>query len=605
MKTYLLFYVISAVLLLFSSVLPAAVPVFGLEEAAGLPVPPAVLAGSENLTADTVEAIANEANREVADWLQARSAREILEAEGPRLRAAFSRGSEREQFRIISLLGVLRRKITEEFPEPVIPENPPISNELISRGCQLLFYNRDIESGLTLLLLEGGTLNASALIYLDILYFHGMKNADGGELIPPFHEPIRNFWIRMADEGMPRAHLTMGMAYMQGQGVEKDVGKGLDLLEKSALEEAWMVLAAYFYDHQDMDQAMFWWRLAALKADNEEAWYNLGVASQGRKKYWEALDALQNALRVNPEYHVAKIEISRLYIEGWGVDRDLDRAEALLREVLATGREHLHLHGYADFNLGAIAQRRREPGVNVSRSRFRKFRQNAGEGDPEAMREFGLMLLKGFEGLEPRLEAALHWLSRAAEEGDVVSMRELGVIRLDGVEGSISPEPDAGIVLLRKAAVQGNSEAQFRIGSLCLTGKYLEQDLEQGQNLYRQSAAQGYPRAMMYLGIRLREGRGMEMDVEAGVQWIRRAAETGYADALMMLVLILKQSETEDHNPFDVYVWSTLAIRAGKLELQSLRDEVAQELSDEEWARARIEVEERFRKSMQFNRLAE
>lgn len=77
----------------------------------------------------------------------------------------------------------------------------------------------------------------------------------------------------------------------------------------------------------------------------------------------------------------------------------------------------------------------------------------------EAMREFGMMLLKGFEGFEPRPEAALHWLGRVAEEGDVVSMRELGVIRLDGVEGLITLEPETGITLLRQAADRGDAEA--------------------------------------------------------------------------------------------------------------------------------------------------
>lgn len=83
--------------------------------------------------------------------------------------------------------------------------------------------------------------------------------------------------------------------------------------------------------------------------------------------------------------------------------------------------------------------------------------------------------------------------------------------------------------------------------------------------------------------------------------WIRRAAETGKANAVMMLVMFLNESKTEANNPFELYVWSTLGIRAGKFELKAFREGMLEKLSDEEWERARVRVEEKFDKFDKFH----
>jgi len=523
-----------------------------------------------------------------------RTPREVLEEEGPGLRKRYLAAPPDERAGLVSFFSELSRALGETFPEPqrvVEDENAAF----YTRGGRLLMEDTSDEPDIELLLLEGYAIQLMAVTTLETLYFHGLGTQEGMERIPRFYEPIRAFWEQFAEEGMPRGLWVMGKAYLQGLGVERDVEKGLKYLEASGLEEAWMAMAMHYHLAGKSVQARAWWRYAALETNNPEAWYSLGVEAIASGDYREARDALENALKLDPKFHEAKIELSRLYIEGWGVKPDYDKAEGHLREVLATGREHIALHAYADVNLGNIAFRRGQPDAARNRARFSELRRKTADRDPAVLREFALMMLGSFAGIEPNPDVAVTWLKRAAEAGDAeAAMLLVREFNFSGAGFGDASRPIDVLFLLRKAVDQGDAAAQFELGLLYFDGEFVEPDPEKGQAFYRLSAEQGYPRAMMYLGMRLWEGKGMPRDLEEAGKWIRRAAETGEQNAAMLLTLFLSEFETGENKPFEVYVWSTLAIREGVFDLHRLRDQMALQLSEDEWVAAKTEVERRF-----------
>lgn len=61
--------------------------------------------------------------------------------------------------------------------------------------------------------------------------------------------------------------------------------------------------------------------------------YNFGVWEQTHGSQEEAVRLFELALRLEPSYAVARLELARMHAEGWGVARDLPRAVVMLRAL--------------------------------------------------------------------------------------------------------------------------------------------------------------------------------------------------------------------------------------------------------------------------------
>lgn len=90
---------------------------------------------------------------------------------------------------------------------------------------------------------------------------------------------------------------------------------------------------------------------------------------------------------------------------------------------------------------------------------------------------------------EPTSGEKLDELSKAADQGDDQAMYRLGKICMTG-EG-VEQDMDTGIVWLRQAAELGNQYAQYTLGKLCLQGREIPQDKEEALRWLESSAAQG------------------------------------------------------------------------------------------------------------------
>ena len=83
----------------------------------------------------------------------------------------------------------------------------------------------------------------------------------------------------------------------------------------------------------------------------------------------------------------------------------------------------------------------------------------------------------------------------------------------------------------RKAAEQGDADAQYYLGLCYYRGEGIKQNYEDAVKWYRKAADQGNANAQYRLGYCYEHGEGVPLDYEEAVKWYRKAAEQGYGDA--------------------------------------------------------------------------
>ena len=84
---------------------------------------------------------------------------------------------------------------------------------------------------------------------------------------------------------------------------------------------------------------------------------------------------------------------------------------------------------------------------------------------------------------------------------------------------------------VKKAAEQGNADAQYNLGGMYADGEGVTQDYAEAVRWYRQAAEQGLASAQYNLGGMYTIGDGVPEDDAEAVRWYRKAAEQEHASA--------------------------------------------------------------------------
>jgi TPR repeat protein len=100
---------------------------------------------------------------------------------------------------------------------------------------------------------------------------------------------------------------------------------------------------------------------------------------------------------------------------------------------------------------------------------------------------------------------------------------------------SVSKDLEEAVKWFRKAAEQGDMEAQYNLGLCYEQSEGVANDLKEAVKWYRQSAEQGYALGQFNLGICYINGDGVSKDSDEAVKWIVKAAEQGLVNAIETL----------------------------------------------------------------------
>ena len=171
-----------------------------------------------------------------------------------------------------------------------------------------------------------------------------------------------------------------------------------------------------------------------------------------------------------------------------------------------------------------LAQENPEPRLttgDLTQSDFRALLSQAESGDREAQYRLALVYASPDNKLVPKNDAAFReWMLKSAEQGYVPAQANMGMMFL-GAGG----EYGKAEIWLRRAAEQGNAEAQFWLGASYEEGRFGTTDYPEAFKYLRKAAEQGHTDAQVALGEMYEEGEFVSQNYALAAKWYRKAAE--------------------------------------------------------------------------------
>ena len=149
-------------------------------------------------------------------------------------------------------------------------------------------------------------------------------------------------------------------------------------------------------------------------------------------------------------------------------------------------------------------------------------------GDTYCQALLGLCLYRG-----NFTKATEFYLNTATQDNSAVQCKLLGWIYESGT--GVEKDEAKAVQWYRKAADQGNADAQDHLGWMYVSGTGVTQDEAEAANWYRKAADQGYANAQLQLGLMYKIGSGVEANEAEAVKWLLKAAEQGCRDAEFIL----------------------------------------------------------------------
>lgn len=194
-------------------------------------------------------------------------------------------------------------------------------------------------------------------------------------------------------------------------------------------------------------------------------------------------------------------------------------------------------------------------------------------------------------------------LQIAAMEGNSDAEFQIGYLLLTGHSGEARPE-DA-VNWFEKSAAQDHAPAQFQLGLMHKHGRGTPQDKATAQIWFKRAAENGNVMAMHALAVSYSEGAAGPPNYGAAATWFERAANHGVKDSQFNIGLIYARGLGTEQDLASSYKWFALAARQGDRDAGEKRDAIASKLNRQELASAKLAAEtfERTQPDMVANRV--
>lgn len=312
--------------------------------------------------------------------------------------------------------------------------------------------------------------------------------------------------IKEAEKGETRAQALLGIMYMNGRGVPRDPEQAVKWLkaaaEKGDVKAVVLLGSLYLQDHgtpQDHARALPWLTKAA-EAGDKRAQFTLGS----------------------------------MYALGKGTPPDGEKALHWLEKSAAQGYP-LAGKMLEIINKGIAGELEAMGGMDAAEAAMSRWdfatavrilRPLAAGGNAQAQSLLGVLCMLG-AGMEPDLEQAAKWLTKAAEAGDAEARLYHRIIDNLKMSAALAAKQGGYEAALLPMARKGNATAQLAMG----TGRYF--------------------------------GIGMERDRAEAIRWLRLSAEQGEKQAQLMLGAFLAFSGPDPAGRAEAVKWLKTAARAG------------------------------------------
>jgi TPR repeat protein len=430
-----------------------------------------------------------------------------------------------------------------------------------------------------------------------------LERQDPSGITPP--ESMR-LYRESASTGYEPSRLRMARIYIEGRSVEQDVDLGIRIIEQLSTESygpATTQLGDLYRDgdfkRQDFGRALSLYRLglnqghdqaelriAGLLRDgsgvpqdlegaraiyakyatigNISAAYGLArvmeMQAQSKVISEEALAWYEYAARAR--HDGARLRMAELYIEGNGVEPDIDQALSLLNtldqesEYASATRTLGDLYRDGEHvdedhpKAVALYQRAIDLGDESSKLRLADL---YAKGSPEVLNfeaaaKLYQELMDGGSVSAIYKLARLHeqrlpkdkvtpqiveWYRKAAEQRYPPAMMRLADLRLEG--SGVAQDVDSAMALYHDLASTGLGAATYRLAKVREYGEEYLSEYEESFALYRQAVEQGYSEAELQMGRLYGQAKSALGDVDRAREILRKFADNDSARAAIEL----------------------------------------------------------------------
>ena len=283
-------------------------------------------------------------------------------------------------------------------------------------------------------------------------------------------------------------------------------------------------------DHSEAEKRMLEYYKEYENGDAAQLLAELYACSTEKCDYKKAFDYA--TIAAEDDECGGYLVLGSLYLNGWGIEKDVNRALENYKMAAALGDET------AMNQIGFIFMGDEGIDENPEQS-FYWFNEAAKKGSDVGMYNLGCCYKNGY-GTETDIEQAAEWFKKAAEQGYVDAMCDLGEYYQENLV-----DFNKAKMWYLKAAELGNAEAQNKLGVLYAD---IENDYKEAIKWYKKAMEQDNPWAYRNLGICYREGNGVKKDLKKAEELFSKASELGIEDAIDIKEDMISFQEDEDIN---------------------------------------------------------
>ncbi len=186
------------------------------------------------------------------------------------------------------------------------------------------------------------------------------------------------------------------------------------------------------------------------------------------------------------------------------------------------------------------------------------FKQAASAGNVDAQMFVAAAYLYGI-GVKKNYDTATKFYIDAAKNGNSVAQYTLAE---NFINSRNSSNNKLGLIWLNKAVANGNPQALTKLGSLYLSGKLVDKDVEKGTELLNKAAAQGFAPAMVKLG----EAALAQNQKDQALKWFEKAGNYQNNEAYLELAEVYSDEKSPIHDPKTAFLWTLKAAQNNSTE---------------------------------------
>ena len=190
---------------------------------------------------------------------------------------------------------------------------------------------------------------ANAYVGLGVMYCNGQG------VVQNYNEAFK-WYQKAADNGAADAYVGLGVMYCKGQGVAKNSNEAFKWFQKAADNggaSAFAYLGDMYYAGdgvaQNYNEALKWYQKAADNGITTGIYYFLAdmfyTGKAGITDYSQAKKYAELAIKNDTLDIVGHRILAKLYMYGYAVEKNIDKAEALIEQALA----HCKKDGSSDY----------------------------------------------------------------------------------------------------------------------------------------------------------------------------------------------------------------------------------------------------------------